>query len=222
MYKQDAAEAKPLIERTLTSLLAAVPTAGRIGADFRTTCSAVMAHAEVLLRTDTIGPPLDKCFDLARQAGATMRAIAGLRGTLYAETMQTIGATLMKNAMIHFCLATETAIIADLKFTSREDATQTKLEMNAAFAKAEESAADGMDSATYRALVKLHAATTFHLIETERPLPRMLAYRFAAPLPSLVMAYKLYDNASRCDELRIENKIIHPAFMRPTGVALSS
>jgi prophage DNA circulation protein len=37
-----------------------------------------------------------------------------------------------------------------------------------------------------------------------------------------VMAYKLYDDASRCDELRQENKVVHPAFCPPTGRALST
>jgi prophage DNA circulation protein len=63
---------------------------------------------------------------------------------------------------------------------------------------------------------------TNHLVQTALPLPRMLQYQFAQILPSLVMAYKLYDDASRADEVRDENKIVHPAFCPLAGEALSS
>ena len=75
---------------------------------------------------------------------------------------------------------------------------------------------------TFQALIALHGAVTNHLVTTARPLPRMLNFQFFEPLPSLVMAYKLYDDASRCDELREENKVVHPAFCPPTGQALSA
>jgi len=32
---------------------------------------------------------------------------------------------------------------------------------------------------------------------------------------------RLYSDAGRADELRAENDVVHPAFMRPTGYALS-
>jgi prophage DNA circulation protein len=79
-----------------------------------------------------------------------------------------------------------------------------------------------MDQMTYRALVELHAAIIFHMIETARPLPRMLTFKFAEPMPSLQVAHRLYYDAGRADELRTENKVVHPAFMLPTGQALSA
>jgi prophage DNA circulation protein len=36
------------------------------------------------------------------------------------------------------------------------------------------------------------------------------------------MAYKLYQDASRADEIRAENKTVHPAFAQATGIALSA
>ena len=79
-----------------------------------------------------------------------------------------------------------------------------------------------MDQMTFQTLVALHGSVTNHLVTTARPLPRMLNFQFFEPLPSLVMAYKLYDDASRCDELREENKVVHPAFCPMTGQALSA
>jgi prophage DNA circulation protein len=50
----------------------------------------------------------------------------------------------------------------------------------------------------------------------------MLNFRFGYPMPTLVMAHKLYADAGRADELRAENKCVHPSFCRPYGKALSS
>ena len=90
------------------------------------------------------------------------------------------------------------------------------------FGKAEETAADDMDQATYFALIELHASLTNHLVTTGRPLPQRIPYQFAVVLPSLVLAYRLYADASRADEIRAENKIVHPAFCPPIGLALSA
>jgi prophage DNA circulation protein len=50
----------------------------------------------------------------------------------------------------------------------------------------------------------------------------MVQFAFGGSMPTLVMAQRLYADASRADELRDENKVVHPAFMLPTGMALSS
>ena len=49
-----------------------------------------------------------------------------------------------------------------------------------------------------------------------------MRFAFARPLSTLVAAYRLYDDASRCDDLRAENRVVHPAFMRQDGYALSA
>jgi len=221
MRKEDVGEAAAIVERTLQTLLAAAPSEGSAGADLRTAVGDILAHVKTLLHDDAIGEPLDECFDLAQQAGATVQQIEVVRKQVMAEAPTLLGGALMQDALVQFCLATQSRIIADMTFTSREDAEQTKLNVNAAFAPAEETMADNMDAASYRALVSLHAATTHHLVTTARPLPQMLAFVFAAPLTTLVAAHKLYANAARADQLREENKVVHPAFMQRMGRALS-
>ncbi|MBO4221947.1 hypothetical protein [Bradyrhizobium neotropicale] len=222
MNRQDATEAAALVDRMLANLIATVPPKGRTGSQARTAIGDTRANAMKLLVADEIGPPLDLCFDLARQAGATLASIESVRAQLDQETTVSLGATLVKNACVRFCLATESAIISTMAFVSRQDVVTIKDGLQQPFAEAEEIAADDMDSMTYQALVRLHAAITNHLVETARPLPRMLKYRFADVLPSLVLAYRLYDDASRADEVREENKIVHPAFCPITGQALST
>ena len=90
------------------------------------------------------------------------------------------------------------------------------------FDDAEELAADDMNQASFMALVSLDAAITNYLVTTARPLPQMINYQFAVPLPSLIIAHRLYQDASRADQVVKENKIVHPAFCPPIGVALSA
>ncbi|MGY8661764.1 hypothetical protein Q3C01_05265 [Bradyrhizobium sp. UFLA05-109] len=222
MKRADATEAAPLVDRMLATLLSFLPAKGRAGVDARTAIGDARANAFGLLIEDAMGPPLDACFDQARQAGITWQQLESVRAQLGQETPVTLGAALIQNAGIRLCLATEAYIIAAMTFVSRQEVDAIKTALFQPFQDAEEIAADEMDQMTFQALITLHGAITNHLVQTALPLPRMLQYQFFSTLPSLVMAYKLYDDASRADELRGENKIVHPAFCPMVGEALSS
>jgi len=88
-------------------------------------------------------------------------------------------------------------------------------------AKVEEAFADAMDQASYRALLQLRSGIVGYLTQTAQPLPRLVNFEFYQVLPTLVQAYRLYADASRADELRAENNVVHPLFAPRTGVALS-
>jgi hypothetical protein len=223
MYIGDVNEAVPLCDRVLSYMLAIMNTRGRSGSDMRTAIGDFIANAKTLLRNDLAGPPLADVFDKAIAAGITLSQLDAVRASAVVESPKTVGALLVKNSLINFTLSTEGQILAGTTFVSRDDANAMKLRMNDAFAPMEEIAADDMDQMTYSALVHLHAAITFFLIETARPLPRMLEFQFYSPsIPTLVAAYRLYSDASRADELRQENKVVHPGFMRSAGKALSN
>jgi len=175
----------------------------------------------MLLQNDLSGPPLDRIFELARLTGISIAQFDGVISEAAKETPKTIGATIIKNAMIQFCIAAQSRILVDVTFVSRNDVDAVKRKMNGSFSAVEEIAADNMAQDTYQILIGLHAAVVFFLTETARPLPLMLRYRFFEPLPTLVMAYRLYADASRADELRNENRNVHPAFMLLTGRALA-
>jgi len=221
MFQDDAKEAVPICRRVLTELLTQAPARGRPGSDLRTAIGDFLANAYELIRTDSAGLPLDNIFRLARMTGIPQRKLAIVRAAAEAEAPVSVGATLVQNALIRFALATEARVIADIIFTSRGDVELTKENMNAAFAPAEEIAADEMAQTTYQALVGLHAAVINHLVETARPLPRLLNFQFVQTMTTLTAAYRLYADASRADELRAENKVVHPLFMRRAGRGLS-
>ena len=222
MFKPDALEAAGIVDRFLGNLAACIaPTSGLVGAQARMVINATRVNAEALLVADAIGPPLDSCFDLTRQAGATLPQIESVRLAIDDETPASLGAVLIQNSGIGLCLATEGAIIADMTFTSRQDVQALVTALVEPFGDAEEIAADDMDQMTYQALIGLHASIVNHLVTTARPLPRMVAYQFFKTMPSLVIAYRLYADASRADQVRAENKIVHPAFCPLAGQALS-
>ena len=221
MYKKDVPEATGVLNRMLTKILEVSPGKGRPGSALRTAIGDLFVKGPKLLLEDEVGPPLANVFELARKTGLTLKRMAYVRSNVESEKPKALGAVLIKNAGIRFCLATENRILADVNFQSRQDADDQKNTMNAAFSDAEEIAADDMAQMTYQALVAAHAAMSFYMTDMARPLPRMLNYRFAQPLSTLVMAYRLYDDAGRADELRAENKIVHPAFSPMRGRALS-
>lgn len=222
MFKNDIPESNVIVDTVLTALLSWTATRGRSGAELRAAVGSIKTRAPVLLRNDAIADPLIECFGLARVGGITLWQLDKVRQIAVRQTATSVGAILTKDTMIQLTLATMGQVIAATRFTSRQDVTTTKELINNAFAGMEEIVADEMDSIMYRALIGLHAAIIAYLTETARPLPRMLAYQFNTVMTSLGMSYRLYADASRADELRNENKVVHPAFMPRTGIALSS
>jgi prophage DNA circulation protein len=222
MRKMDASEAAPIINTAMGILMQSISSRGREGSDCRTAVGDLLARVDHYLLSDTIGEPLDEVFELARKAGARLTMLEHLRVTISSTATRSLGATLVKDSLIQFTLVTESRVISDMTFKSRNDVELIQAAVHKAFAPAEEVMADEMDAATYRALISLHAATTRFLSETGRPLPRLINFRFALPLPTVQIAYRLYADADRADELRAENKVVHPAFMRPMGRALSA
>jgi prophage DNA circulation protein len=222
MFRPDALEAAPMVNATLEALLARVATRGRTGSDVRSAINKVRANVLALLQKDAIGPPLLDCFETARLAGVTFKIMESVRvvAASYAPTL--VGAIVMRDSLIQFCLATQARIIASTDFVSRQDVEETRLTINASFNSVEEDVADRMDAMTFRAIIELHAAISYYLVETARPLPRILNYRFNQPLSTIAMAQRLYHDAGRADELLKENRIVHPAFAPLTGLALSN
>lgn len=223
MEVPDAQEANQIVQRVLLDLGQTFPQQGRPGSDARTAIGDLKATAYVHLRNNTIGPPLQDCFEQAQTAGASLVAIGYIRRTLEAMAApRTVGATLIKNTCIELCLATQAEIITAMTFVSRQDVEAILETMRAPFDAAVTTSADEMDQETFQAILGLWSATTDYLVTTARPLPRMTNYQFATNLPTLVIAYRLYQDAGRADEIRDENKVVHPAFCPVYGQALSS
>ena len=194
---------------------------GRAGSDLRRACGDMIVNAESYIVSNEIGPKLANCFNQARVTGATMDEFDRIRAGLIAQPVTSLLAALILQSCVWFSLQQMSTVLAGTTFTSRDDVDAIQGQVNDAFNQAEEVAADEMAQAAYQAIVALHAAVVFHLYQTARPLPQMLDFQFAAIRPTLIQSYRLYADASRADELREENKVVHPAFAPRTGRALS-
>ena len=221
MFKEDAEEAVPIVHVTMDAILNWVPNQGRAGFDVRRACGEVKARTLTYLRSDTLGEPLAECFRQARLAGMSLVHMDYVRAAAADQGAQLVGAIVVRDACIELALSEMGLIIASTTFVSREDVESTKAMINAAFEPVEEEVADQMDSMSFRALIQLHSAITAHLVETARPLPRMLKWQFMHVWPTLVISHKLYADAGHADELRQENKVVHPGFTPSSGRGLS-
>ena len=84
------------------------------------------------------------------------------------------------------------------------------------------SAADNGDTATYLSLCALRAAVSEDLISRGAMLPSLTTVTTATTQPSLTLAYSLYGDATRSDDLIARANPVAPLFMPLSFLALSS
>jgi prophage DNA circulation protein len=222
MKTADVREAADIIRVATSGLLATTTKqTGRAGSDLRRACGDMAANAERYITYNQVAPKLAYCFDQARVSGATLDEFDRIRQSLVTQTPVSLVAVLLNQSCIAFCLQQEALVLVTMTFTNRADVDNMMVELGDAFRLSEEVAADAMAQQAYQKLIALHAAVMFYLSQTAQPLPQMLDFEFAAIRPTLIQSYRLYADASRADELRAENKVVHPAFAPRLGQALS-
>jgi len=222
MHKLDILETVPIIKAAMDGIMRSISPQGRPGSDCRTAIGDLLVHSEFYLFNNTMGAPLDNVFELARLAGASLAEMEQIRLGIAATETTSLGATLTRDSIVQLALATQAQLLIDMTFTSRQQVEDMIASINTGFGATEELLADAMDAALYRTVVELHASLVNYLTTTAQPLARIVKFQFANPLATLQAAYRLYTDASRGDELRDGNKVVHPAFMLPIGQALAS
>jgi prophage DNA circulation protein len=195
---------------------------GTVGADLDAAVGDLRANAQGLLRRAAINTPLFNCFDLARQTGMTFDAMERLRTAIAALMTSDARATILQARSMVFCCIQQATILADTTFPSRNEVERVQAIATAAFTVSQDAMAALGDADTYRALVGLRAAMVRDLTDRARPLPQLASYSLAFNPSSLVLAQRLYGDASRADEVVLENEVVHPLFMPSTGRALSA
>lgn len=106
------------------------------------------------------------------------------------------------------------AVVTD--FESIQDATETRNEIIELIDAESESTTN--DSA-YMDLGNLHTEVVRGIPPSGQSLPQLISYTPKATLPSLLVAYQVYGDASRADEIAQRNKPRHPGFL-PGGDVL--
>lgn len=110
---------------------------------------------------------------------------------------------------------------ADYQPASYDDAASLRTAVCGALDAEITIAGDQGDDASYAALKTLRAAVAADLTARGADLASMITVTSNEPMPSLVLAQRLYRDPSRADELVIEGNPRHPAFMPIRFRALS-
>jgi prophage DNA circulation protein len=225
MTRSDVTQSMIVTTAVINALLLTLQgSTGLQGSQTRSLCNQLLVTAQDQLSSGNpkFWADLTACFEAAQQAGATFVTMDAVRIVADGLVVTGVPAIAIKNFSIRMALAELARILAATDFVSRQDIEGYFDQINASFEAAEIVAADARDNVSYVALITIHAAVSNDLANRARPLARMISYTFPTNLPSLALAQRIYYDPSRADELVAENKPIHPLFMPPSGVALSS
>jgi prophage DNA circulation protein len=195
---------------------------GTAGSDLFLAIGNLIATGEADLRASQLGTPLSAVFEQAVTAGATLAGMDTVLSAMEAEAPAGPIGVAVVNAGINLALVEQARILSRKIFTSSNDVSAAIAANNLNFGTAEETVADSGDVATYQALVALHGAVTRDLVNRALQLPSLVSYNVPRSLPSLALAWRLYADSTRADQLVAQNKVIHPAFCPPSGTALSA
>lgn len=113
---------------------------------------------------------------------------------------------------------TAARLVAETDWVSRQDAEAAGND-TLALIDAQMTTAEPISDAVYTALVTLRAAVSEDLRTRAVALPGMTSYTPQRTLPALVVAHRLYGDATRADEIAVRNNVPHPGALRG-GIAL--
>jgi hypothetical protein len=218
----DLSEAAAIVQRMCPVILATVPSrSGATAATLRQLVGDLHTNAASYLDGLTFVANLVACMDQARAAGAGLVQIGALRRAALTEVPASVFAVATVFALVRVSLAQESLVLSQTTFTSRDDAAAAEAVMMAAFDQATDAASDALDAASYMSMLTLQASVSRYFSDLQRKLPRVIAYEYARVMPALRMSQRAYGDGSRSDELRLENRVVHPAFMPKRGKMLA-
>ncbi len=222
MIWQDQDEISAIIQRIGPVVLSTIPAkSGSRASELRRLVGRLLASDSATIDSASFVAEFKACLDEARNVGATWLAMGNVRLAALAESPASLSAKVLVQAIVRLSLAAEARLITDLTFVSRDDVENVARTIGSAFEQAAEVAADQAQAGVYMAIISLQADVTKYLTDQGRLLPRVVQYRFAQAMPALAMSQRVYGNGSRSDELRLENKVVHPAFMPLDGRMLA-
>lgn len=207
-----------------TAARAAVATAGaalQTAAANPSNSTALGAAAQQLVASvsATAADPADAVRLVSSLASYSPSAITtpGQIGSAM-STMQVAVAALLRRA----ALSELATILTTYQPSSQQDAAATLSEAVTLFDDEILVAGNTGDDATYQALIALRQAVMTDMNARGAGLASISTFNFAAPLPALTLANRIYRDATREGQLVQQVNPVHPAFMPITFEALSS
>ena len=114
------------------------------------------------------------------------------------------------------CTGAMTSAAADSRPASTDEAEELTQRVSVQLHTALVLAGDRADDDMYNALLAVRSAFLSTMSERASGLSELLQVTTAQPLPALTLANRLYQDATRADELVQEARVPHPAFMPTT------
>lgn len=214
--------------------LAAGRVAGMLGDLIRVPASAAAAiDARIRALAQVPSSPRDAFTALTALFGhdGATTATATIATTATPATIAaaaTAAATTPSNRQATINRGATAALVRQLAVTEAAGLLQsTDFDSAVAAAEARDTVLDALDSeaaatpddALFRALSSLAAAVTRAVAARSDSLAHIGTVRFSATLPALVVAHRVYGDATRADEIVSRNRVRHPGFV-PGGIAL--
>lgn len=160
--------------------------------------------------------------DPAEQVQVCLALAAASPALVQASAEQTAANAAITALMRRMALAAAAQSSAAYVPTSQQDASALRTQIVTAIDDEMLIAGDAGDDGSYFALRDLRSAVAADLAARGASLPQSIAMTFAGPLPSLVLAQMLYQDATREAELVHEGDPISPLFMPTSFTVLAS
>lgn len=216
-------EASAII-RTALTILASTAIGRPVGvelSEMRLRIGLLDAELEDVIADNEIAARLLEVFTNVYQTKPSLGRAEHFVVLMLREAPVTVFAQYTQDLVIRYGLAFMSRVLADTAFKNRDEAEAIVVRVAPLFESAIIRAADVGDISSYQRLLALHSAVVRDATERGRLLARIVKYEFGFRRPSLAIANYLYGDASREAEIVSENNPVHPAFMLPSGRALS-
>lgn len=207
-----------------------------IHARTRATVRRLIADPRAAARSTTLAADVAAITAGYRAAASDMRLVisgllrvaTGARGFVPVEARTAVLAAQRSNEQLLTLLFEAVALaecavaVADIVPRSNAEASALRRLLTENFDLAIARASAFEQPLVQRSLRETQGKVARDLIERGRPLAHLVSYETAVPLPAVVLAHRLYQDAGRRDELVAENAgTDHPSFMPMTGRAYS-
>lgn len=145
---------------------------------------------------------------------SALEKLANSTSTEYqqSDSSKAISATI-NTLIIVLCTGAMTCSAANANPTSRDEAEQLAQRVSQQLDEALAVVGDRADDELYNALLGIRTAFISTMMARSSGLSDLMLVTMTQPIPALTLANRLYQDASRADELIQEARVPHPAFM---------
>jgi hypothetical protein len=213
-YLTQITEAGDMLETLLNLLMRSLPSNVNTHTNTaRRLIDVLRSNAEAAIRGDTLGTQLADIYAALDRAEAAYPDIETARRFLVSQTFSpSIFTQIVFRSALLMNLALQCSIITRMEFKTREEAHNMVVHVRDMFDLAKIIGIDEVDVLVYQSVTTLGGAVMNYLSNEALELPRFVEFETQISMPSLYLAQRIYQDASRSDEIERENGIIHPAF----------